>query len=207
MSKHPGTATDRLFFDVGSRRFLNVTRRCNLDCLFCPQTSLIIRGEAGQLDSASSEPGLTDIIDAVCGSGNCREVIFSGLGEPTYRLYDLMQAARYLHHKGIKTRLMTNGLADRLHGRPIAPDLEDNIDAICVSLNAHDEESYQRNCRPAFEDAFQSVLEFIKSVKEYVPSVSISAVRDFPGVDIDACRNLARELNVNFEERLINQPC
>jgi TatD DNase family protein len=103
--------------------------------------------------------------------------------------------------------LHTNGLADRLHGRPIAPDLEDNIDAVNIALNAHDEASYLKNCRPTIENAFRSALDFVESVREYVPSVSISAVRDIPGINIAACRDLARELNVNFEERTIIQPC
>jgi len=207
MAKYSGMATDSLYYDVGSRRFLNVTRRCNLDCHFCPHTAHIIRDLAKEAGSSSSEPSLTEIIDAVCGSGNCREVIFAGLGEPTYRLYDLMQAARYLHGKGIRTRLFTNGLADRLHGRSIAPDLEDNIDAVSVALNAHDEASYLENCRPTIDGAFRSAIKFIESVKEYVPSVSISAVRGVPSVNIDACRELARELGVGFEERLLLQPC
>jgi TatD DNase family protein len=207
MSKHRNMEIDRLFYDIGSRRILNVTRRCNLDCHFCPQSAHVARGDSEQARSRDDEPSLTEIIDAVCGNGNCREVIFSGIGEPTYRLYDLMQAARYLHSKGIRTRLITNGLADRLHGRAIAPDLEDNIDAVCISLNAHDATSYQKNCRPTYENAFGSVLEFIESAKEYVPSVSISTVRGVPGVDVDACRELARKLGVGFEERLLLQPC
>lgn len=196
-----------MFYDVGSRRFLNVTRRCNLNCIFCPETDAAYRGQTISSPEVGAEASLTDIIDAVCGSGNCREVVFDGIGEPTFRLYDLMQAARYLKHKGIRARLSTNGLADRLHGRSIAPDLEDNIDAVTIALNAHDEESYQRNCRPMIENAFRSALDFVESVKEYVPSVSISAVYDIPSININACRDLARELGVDFEERPITQPC
>ena len=205
MAKHSSKQSVILHYDVGDKRFIKVTERCNLNCKFCPKQNLL--GSSTKQFPAPKEPSLTEIIDSVCATGNCREVIFSGLGEPTYRLYDILKAARYLKSKGVRAVLHTNGLADRIHDRPIAPDLEDNIDAINISLNAHCAEAYDKVCRPEIENAFQSVTDFIRNVREYVPEVSVSATRGLPEVNMDACRELANELGVRFQERLITQPC
>lgn len=205
MSKHPSKMGMILHYDIGDQRFVKVTERCNLNCRFCPKQNLL--GSSCKRLPVPREPSLAEIIDSVCATGKCREVIFSGLGEPTYRLYDILQAARLLRGKGVRVVLHTNGLADRIHARSIAPDLEDNIDAINISLNAHCADAYNWVCRPEIDNAFESALEFVRNVREYVPEVSISATRGLPEVNTDACRELADELGVRFQERLITQPC
>ena len=205
MAKHSSRQNPILHYDVGDQRYIKVTDRCNLNCVFCPKKNLI--GSSDESSKVPYEPSLTDIIDSVCATGNCREVIFAGMGEPTYRLYDILKAARYLQGKGVRAVLHTNGLADRIHNRSIAPDLEDNIDAVNVSINAHCADAYDKICRPDIANAFQSVVEFVTNVREYVPDVSISAIRGLPEVNMDACRELANELGVRFQERLITQPC
>lgn len=205
MAKYPSKGTDRIYYDVGDRRFIDVTQRCNLDCVFCPR-----QGEPDSgLDNYQlrHEPSLTRLIDAVCATGNCREVIFSGLGEPTYRLYDVLKAARYLKKRGVKVTLHTNGLADRIHERMIAPDLEDNIDEINVSLNAFDADSFDSICRPNIDGAFKSVIDFIESAKEYVPSVNIVSIGDVEVVQHHRIRDLAASLGVGYRELSGSQHC
>lgn len=205
MAKHSEAEGQLLTYDIGNQRFLKVTDRCNLNCIFCPKKNI---GEAGddQLN-LPDEPSLTKIIDIVCGTGSCREVIFSGLGEPTYRLYDILKAARYLQNKGIRAVLHTNGLADRIHDRTIAPDLEDNIDEVNISINAHTAEVYEKVSRPSIDNAFQSVIDFVKSARDYVPIVNISATRGISDINIDSCKALAEELQVGFVERTLSRPC
>jgi len=205
MAKHPSNGVERIFYNDGHRRFVNVTQRCNLDCVYCPRRE--------EYDTASGryrlldEPSLTRLIDTVCASGGYREVIFAGLGEPTYRLYDILKTSRYLRARGVKVTLHTNGLADRIHQRKIAPDLEDNVDEINVSLNAHDADSYENICRPQIEGAFQSVMDFIESVKEYVPSINIVSASDVDGLQHQRIRDLATSLGVGYREVSNSQHC
>jgi len=205
MAKHPSTGGERIFYDVGNRRFVNVTERCNLDCVFCPRKDEQHTGlEKYRLPH---EPSLARLIDTVCATGNCREVVFAGFGEPTYRLYDILKASRYLQTRGIKATLHTNGLADRIHHRKIAPDLEDNIDEINVSLYAYDAGSYDSICRPKIEGAFQSVIDFIECAKEYVPSVNIVSASDIDGLQPQRIRDLASSLGVGYRELSTSHHC
>lgn len=205
MAKHPSGESEQIYYDIGDRRFISVTERCNLHCQYCPRTNR--HDNVLENYQLPTEPSLTRLIDTVCATGNCREVVFSGLGEPTYRLYDILKASRYLQGKGVKVVLHTNGLADRIHDRLIAPDLEDNIDEVNVSLNAHETNSYDRICRPQIPNAFDSVLGFIECVKDYVPTVNIMSTAGAVGVESQEIRNLAERLGVGFKEAPLAQPC
>lgn len=205
MAKHPQTFRNELVhYDIGKRRYIDITERCNLSCHFCPKADR--RGDE-QVELVSNEASLTSLIDNVCATGRCSEVVFSGLGEPTYRLYDILKAARYLKNRGVRVVLNTNGLADQIHQRMIAPDLEDNIDEINVSLNGHDAETYERLCRPRIHGAFPSVLQFLESAREYVPSVNIMCAEGIPGVRLDLLQELASGLGVGFRTTSASQPC
>jgi TatD DNase family protein len=75
---------------------------------------------------------------------------------------------------------------------------------VSVSLNAHDKETYNRVCRPNFENAFESILEFIKKAKELL-DVEVTAVR-IPEVDISKAEQIAKEMGVKFRVREYIQP-
>lgn len=205
MAKHPGDSSQRIYYDVGTRRFVNVTDRCNLNCTFCPNTSRDRYGLENY--RLPQEPSLTRIIDTVCATGNCKEVVFTGSGEPTFRLYDILKAARYLKKKGVRVVLNTNGLADRIHNRMVAPDLEDNIDEINVLLNGYDAASYEKNCRPRIANAFPSVLDFIDHVREYVPNVNIVAVSELAESELAPIRLLASQIGTGFRKAPIREVC
>ncbi|RME68031.1 MAG: radical SAM protein, partial [Nitrospirae bacterium] len=71
-------------------------------------------------------------------------------------------------------------------------------------LNAHDEETYNRNCRPAPNGAFNGVVEFIKEAVKTVPEVVVTAV-EMEGVDIEVCRRIASELGAKFKVRQLDR--
>jgi hypothetical protein len=98
-------------------------------------------------------------------------------------------------------RINTDGQANLVHGRDILPELAGLVDAVSVSLNAPDAETYQRLCRSKFgETGFQAVKDFLAAAKRHIPSVTATAV-GLPGVDIEACRKVATDLGVDFRER------
>lgn len=189
-------------YTLRGNRYLNVTSRCTLRCAFCPK----FNGEWTVQDyrlrlHAEQEPDTKSLLAAAGEPGQYREVVFCGLGEPSLRLYTVLEVGAELRRLGVRVRLNTDGLANLVHGRDVTPDLEDSIDAVSISMNAQDPETYERHCRPPQPDAYPAMLEFAERAREFVPNVTLTAIDGLPGVDIDACRAVAERLEVGFRRR------
>jgi len=191
-----------IHYDLHGSRYLNVTNRCTLRCAFCPKFngSWTVAGYDLRL-TAEQEPDANRLIAAAGDTAAFQEIVFCGFGEPTLRLYTVLEAGAELRQRGARVRLNTDGLANLIHGRDVTPDLEDSIDAISISLNAQNEELYNRHCRPPIAGAFEAVLDFTARAREFVPSVTLTAIDGLPGVDIPACRAIAERLGVGFRRR------
>ncbi|BAU46943.1 radical SAM protein [Sulfurifustis variabilis] len=144
---------------------------------------------------------MDEIVAAAGEPARYEEIVFGGLGEPTLRLYDLMAAALRLHGRGARIRLQTDGLASLVYGRDVTPDLEGGIDALSVSLNAQDEQTYNRYCRPMLPGAYRAMLDFVARAREFVPDIVLTATPGLDDVDMAACERLAGELGVKFGTR------
>ena len=185
-------------------RYLNVTNRCTLRCTFCPKFngSWSVQGHDLRL---RDEPSVETLLAAAGDPSGHDEIVFCGFGEPTLRLYTVLEVGAELRRRGARVRLNTDGLANLVHGRDVTPDLEDAIDAVSISLNAQDAATYERHCRPPLPGAFQALLDFARHVREFVPQVTLTAIDGLPGVDIAACRGLAEQLGVGFRRRVLDQ--
>ena len=73
------------------------------------------------------------------------------------------------------------------------------VEKVSVSLNAHDKETYNKVCKPVFENAFENVLEFIEKAKEDLET-EITTVA-IPEVDISKVREIAKRIEVAFRVR------
>lgn len=150
-------------------------------------------------------PSIEELVEAAGEPGEYHEVVFCGMGESTARLDVMLEVARRLREKGItKLRLNTNGLANQMYGRDVAPEIAALIPTISVSLNAQDEETYIRHCRPKFPGAYDSMLGFVKSAHEAGADVTVTAVDGLPGVDVEACAAIAEKLGVKFRRRVLD---
>lgn len=198
MESNLSPSKGKFILDKGNRRFVNITGHCNLDCRFCPEPA--DRSDGSNDPLLVPEPSLREIIESVCGSNTCREVHFCGLGEQTYRLYDVLRAGRFLRIKGVRVVLDTNGLADRIHNRSVAPDLEDNVDCVNVKISAANAGDYERICRPRISNAFESIIEFIESARDYVPEVNIAVPARQPEIDLASVQKLAKDLKIGFQQ-------
>jgi TatD family-associated radical SAM protein len=118
-----------------------------------------------------------DSIDA-WDLNNYSEIVFCGYGEPTERLYDLLEVAKYIKSKyDIKIRINTNGLADLIWNEATAPKLQGLIDCVSVSLNATNKEDYLKVVRPKFGiEAYDAMLKFTRDCTNYVPNVVMTVV-------------------------------
>ncbi len=190
-------------YTLRDSRYLNITNRCTLRCTFCPKFNDIWTVQDYQLRLAR-EPTLEEIIAAAGNPEDYREIVFCGLGEPTLRLYTLLDAATRLRPRARRIRLNTDGLANLVYGRDVTPDMEGLIDALSVSLNAQDAETYNLHCRPKLPGAYAAILDFVKHARDFIPEITLTAIDGLPGVDIAACEKIARDLGVNFRRRVLD---
>ena len=132
------------------------------------------------------------------------EIVFCGLGEPSLRLYEVVEIAAELHQRGARrVRVNTDGLASLVCGRDVTPDLEGSVDALSISINAQNEAVYIRHCRPSLVGSYGAMLEFADRVRDFVPDVTLTAIDGLQGVDIAACERIARDLGVKFRQRVL----
>jgi TatD DNase family protein len=190
-------------YTLRDSRYLNITNRCTLRCEFCPKFNDLWTVQDYQL-RLDHDPALDDIITAAGSPEDYREIVFCGLGEPTLRLYTLLDAATRLRHHAKRIRLNTDGLANLAYGRDVTPDMEGLIDALSVSLNAQDAETYNLHCRPKLPGAYEAMLDFVKCAREFVPEITLTAIDGLPGVDIAACEKIAQKLRVGFRRRVLD---
>jgi TatD family-associated radical SAM protein len=190
-------------YTLGLGRYLNVTTRCTLRCAFCPKFNGSRRLGAYDL-RLEHEPSVQEMVEAVGDPCAFSEVVFCGFGEPTLRLPEVLEVARRLKQAGCaRVRLNTDGLASLVHGCDVTPGLRGCIDALSISLNAQDEATYVRHCRPTRPGAYPALLDFAARARAVVPEVTLSALEGLDGVDIAACEQVAHGLGVRFRRRVL----
>ena len=159
--------------------YVNVTNRCPCACTFC------LRQNGESVYGSDSlwlerEPTVKEVCDSIdtWDLNKYNEVVFCGYGEPTERLDDLLEVAKYIKSKSdIKIRINTNGLADLIWNEPTAPKLQGLIDTVSISLNATNKEEYLKIVRPKFGiESYEAMLKFTKECTKYVPSVVMTVV-------------------------------
>ena len=200
------TRDEVIAYELHGNCYLNITSECTLRCAFCPKFNKTWEVQGYDL-RLKHEPSFEQVVEAVGDVGRYKEIVFCGLGEPTERLDLLLQLATHFKAQGATIRINTDGLASLREGRDVAPELAGRIDALSISMNAHTEELYNRHCRPKSEypGAFNAMLDFARQAKEYVPSVTLTAIDGLAGVDMDACRRIAeQEIGVKFRRRVLD---
>ncbi|MGN0674222.1 MAG: TatD family nuclease-associated radical SAM protein, partial [Oscillospiraceae bacterium] len=130
------------------------------------------------------------------------EVVFCGYGEPMERADDVAFIGHYIKDNfGLTVRLNTNGLGDKINGRPTAQLLEGAVDIVSISLNQCSAEKYNAVTRPKWEDSFEAMISFAADCKNYVPKVMFTVVDVIPMEDISRCKALAMSLGIGLRVR------
>ena len=188
-------------YKIRDNLYLNITNRCTNKCSFCIRFhSDYVKGHNLRL---TEEPTEEELKHAIGDPSQYREVVFCGYGEPLLRLDLVKSVATWIKHNKGRVRINTNGHGNLIHGRNILPELKGIVDSISISLDAHDEETYNRMCRPSFKNAFQGVIDFIKEAEKFIPQVQVTVVT-LPEIDIEKCRKIAEDLGVGFRVREID---
>lgn len=151
------------------------------------------------------EPSYEEIIKAFddFDKTGLHELVFCGYGEPMERADVLLEVAKYVKQTtDMKIRINTNGLVDFINPAFDAYKMRYLIDCISISLNAPDPESYLEVTRPKFGlPAFNSMLNFAKTVKTIVPKVMFTVVDIITPEQIEQCKELAEGLDIPLRVR------
>ena len=194
-----------ILYEVHNGLYVNMTNRCPCACRFC------LRQDKKEMNNSGSlwlerEPSIYEIKKEF-GKFDMRkydEVVFCGFGEPTERLYDVLEIAEFVKtHYDKKTRINTNGLANLIWGKNTAPLFKDRFDVVSISLNSPDKEKYYDVTRNIFGvDSFDSLLKFAGDVKDYVPDVVMTTVSTtITQEDEDRCAAICDNLGVKYRIR------
>ena len=195
-------------YPVTTGLYVNITNRCPCACTFCVRNK---KDHVFESDSLwlEREPTVQEICDSLdtWDLAKYEEVVFCGFGEPTERLYDLLEVAKYIKSKSdIRIRINTNGLADLIWKKSTAPKLKGLIDAGSISLNATNKEDYLEVVRPKFGiESFDAMLQFTKDCTEYVPSVMMTVVDVVTTKEEqEKCREICESVGAIFRVRPYN---
>ncbi len=144
-------------YKIRDSLYLNITNKCTNKCSFCIRfISDYVKGHYLRI---SHEPTEEDLKNAIGDPSKYKEVVFCGYGEPLIRLDVVKSLSQWIKQNKGMVRINTNGHGNLIHGRNILPGLRGIVDSISISLDAHNEEAYNRICRPVYENAFGNVIE------------------------------------------------
>ena len=194
-AKTPVTYT----YQIGQALYVNVSNRCNADCIFCDRKgAAIVHGYPLKM-KPSEEPAADVYIGAIGDPRKFSEIVFCGYGEPTLRWDVVRQVAGYVKQHGGVTRMNTNGHGNVINKRDITPELKGLLDTISISLNSTDAAQYAALMRVA-PRMHAEMIEFARKAKNFT-RVVMSAV-GIAEVDLAAARKLVTEqIGVEFRER------
>ncbi|MCS7262144.1 MAG: YchF/TatD family DNA exonuclease [Aquificaceae bacterium] len=192
---------ESITYRINNRLYINLTNKCNLHCTFCQRERERNFMVKGYWVWVSRDPTVEEVIKEIGDPTQYEEVVFCGYGEPTLRFSALKEIARWVKQKGGKVRVDTNGLMFTFLPKESLRELKGLVDVWSVSLNAPDPETYQQVCKPAQQEAFKHVVEFIKEAVREGFRVVATAV-DYEGVDMKRTEDLARSLGAQFRGRI-----
>lgn len=194
-----------ILYEVHNGLYVNMTNKCPCACTFC------LRQTRDEMNSSGSlwlerEPSVDEVkaeFDKF-DMAKYEEVVFCGFGEPTERLYELLEVAAYVKEKfGSKIRINTNGLSDLIHGCSTAPLLDGKIDTVSISLNTPDKERYLELTRSKFGiSSFDAMLKFAEDAKKYVEKVIFTTVATtLTPEEEKKCADICDRLGVTYRIR------
>lgn len=191
-------------YNVHGNLYINLTNRCPCNCTFC------IRHNGDSAYGSDSlwlerEPTNEEVLAEFdkYPPDEFDEIVFCGYGEPMERAEDVVSIGKELKkrypHKII--RLNTNGLSDKIHGRPTAAMLEGAVDIVSISLNSGNEKDYNAVTRPKWEDSFSALLSFAQDCKKYVPQVMFTVVDVISEREIEESKEISERLGIPLRIR------
>lgn len=193
---------NKYVYTVDDNVYINLTNRCSNRCEFCVRYyEKPIYGDLWIKDEPSAQ-AVIDILEKDYSLADYGEVVFCGYGEPTYRFDAIEIICDYVHSKGAKTRINTNGQANEILGVDISERISKCIDTINVSLNATDALKYDKICHSDYgERAFDVMLDFAKKCVSHGGNVVLSVVDVIGQEEIAKAREIANSVGAKLRVR------
>ncbi len=192
----PGTS---FTYKIKNSLYINVTNRCNADCVFCDRKGEAVRSGYNLKMSKEMEPPAEVYINEIGDPKKYDEIVFCGYGEPTIRWNIVKEVAAFVKEKGGSTRINTNGHGSYINHKDITPEMENLIDVVSVSLNTSNPEEYA-SIFQVDKKLFNEAINFIRNSKKYVNKVIVSIV-DYNNVNHEKVKKMAEEIGVEFRVR------
>jgi TatD DNase family protein len=188
-----------IVYKIGTSLYINLTGRCTNNCYFCPKNHGF--HVAGHNLKLNREPDEKEILQKISELNNYNEIVFCGLGEPTLRADLMLSLAKKLKEKKVPLRLNTNGQGNLINKTDLTKKMAGLIDVVNVSLNAHDEKTYNDMCRPQFtEKVYDKVIDFGRRCKQMGINTIFSVV-DMPKINTEACKKIADNIGIPLRVR------
>ena len=194
-----------ILYEVHNGLYVNMTNKCPCRCTFC------LRQEKDEMNGSGSlwlehEPSVDEVKAefAKFDMSKYEEVVFCGFGEPSERLYDVLEVAEFVKKNyNLPTRINTNGLSDLIWNKNTAPDYEGKIDVVSISLNTPNKTRYYELTRNKFGiEAFDAMLKFAKNVKKYVKKTVLTTVSTtLTAEEEKECAEICKKLGVTYRIR------
>ncbi len=193
----PGTP--QYTYNLKNSLYVNLTIRCNADCVFCDRKGeAVIKGANLRIER---EPSPQEVIAEIGDPTRYDEIVFCGFGEPTIRLDAVKEVSAWVKSKGGRTRLNTDGHGNIINKRNIVPELVGLVDAVSISLNTTDPEQYGKLMRIDGVRFFPAMIEFAREAVRLLPRVVMTIV-DLSDVDKEKARRLVEhEIGATFYTR------
>ena len=194
-----------ILYEVHNGLYVNMTNKCPCRCTFC------LRQEKDEMNGSGSlwlerEPSVDEVKAefAKFDMSKYEEVVFCGFGEPSERLYDVLEVAEFVKKNyNLPTRINTNGLSDLIWNKNTAPDYEGKIDVVSISLNTPNKIRYYELTRNKFGiEAFDAMLKFAENVKKYVKKTVLTTVSTtLTAEEENDCAEICKKLGVTYRIR------
>lgn len=191
-------------YAVHDNLYINLTNRCPCNCTFC-----IRHNGDGAYGSDSlwleREPTCEEVLGEFdkYDMSKFSEIVFCGFGEPMERAEDVAFIGKELkkRYPDKLIRLNTNGLSDKIHGKPTAHLLKGAVDIVSISLNSGNAEDYNKVTRPKWADSFEAMLRFAEDCKKYVPKVMFTVVDVISEREISESKDISEKLGIPLRIR------
>lgn len=197
-----------LVYFLYGKTYINITNACTNSCAFC------LRNDKDDVKGAymwhnnlkvTSEDVIAQIEEKKADIKD--EIVFCGYGEPLVKFDEVIKVSKYIKENmpDLKIRINTNGHGNHIAKRNIVPELASLIDSVSISLNAQNEELYNKISKPSFEGAYKAMLDFAKLCIEAGIDTTLSVVSGYKAdvfpVDVKMCEDIALKMGAKFRAR------
>lgn len=199
-----------LLYFLYEKAYINITNACTNSCKFCVR-DIKDDVKGATLWLKDNNVKAEDVIEQIEMNKEKislhNELIFCGYGEPLVKFEEVKKIAEYVKKTmpSVKIRINTNGHGNFLAKRNIVPELAPLIDSISISLNAQNEEEYNKISAPKIENAYSEMLSFAKECVKSGIDTTMSIVTNYKPdeykINLSECEKIARNIGAKFRNR------